>query len=61
MYIDNPEFTILLFAVLIKRAGGITTITQQEIDEVAYNRVLENYNADTNVLTLKYEERKQQS
>lgn len=42
--LNNPVLTTILFAVLVKRLGGIVQITQADIDEVAYNRLDEDAN-----------------
>ena len=43
--LKNPEFTIPLFAILVKRLGGKVTITQSDLDEVQSD-VLEECNMD---------------
>ena len=34
--LNDPRFTLLFFAVLIHKLGGDATITQADIDAVAY-------------------------
>ena len=48
----NPKLTMLFFAVLVDKLGGETTITQKDIDKVAYNSLYENAKEDGSV-TLK--------
>lgn len=36
---NNPVLTTILFAIMVKRLGGKVTITQTDIDDVAYNRL----------------------
>lgn len=38
-YLVDPEYTTLLFAVLVNRLGGEVLITQTDIDEVAFGRL----------------------
>jgi hypothetical protein len=40
---DAHKHTLLFLAVLLNRIGGSTTITQSEIDAVAYNRLYEKW------------------
>lgn len=47
--LNNPQLTILLFAVLVKRLGGRAEITQTDIDAVAYNRLIEHGREDGSV------------
>lgn len=39
--LDDSTLAKLLFAVLVKRLGGKVTITQKDIDEVAYSTLNE--------------------
>lgn len=39
--LNKPELTVILFAVLVKRLGGKVEITQADIDDIAYNRLIE--------------------
>ena len=43
---NNPTLTMLVLAVLVKRLGGATEITQADIDDVAFNRLDENSHGD---------------
>lgn len=45
-HLHDPELTVLLFAVLVKRLGGKVLITQSDIDKVAYNRLEEKGHED---------------
>lgn len=44
--LNDPRLTTLLFACLVKKLGGRALITQADIDEVAYNRLMEDGRAD---------------
>jgi hypothetical protein len=44
--LNDPKFTTIIFAVIVKKLGGSVTITQADIDEVAYNRLEEKGNMD---------------
>ena len=39
--LNNPHLTTILFAILVKRLGGKALITQADIDDIAYNRLME--------------------
>lgn len=39
--LNNPELTTILFAILVKRLGGVVKIVQADIDDIAYNRLIE--------------------
>jgi hypothetical protein len=39
--LNDPKLTTLLFAILVKRLGGKVEIAQADIDDVAFNRLLE--------------------
>lgn len=39
--LNDPVLTKLLIAVMVRKLGGSISITQSEIDEVAYNRLEE--------------------
>jgi len=39
--LNNPRLTTILFAILVKRLGGKTEITQADIDDIAFNRLEE--------------------
>lgn len=39
--LNNPRLTIILFSILVKRLGGKAQITQADIDDIAYNRLVE--------------------
>ena len=44
--LNNPQFTTILFAILVKRLGGRAEITQADIDDIAYNRLEEEGRSD---------------
>jgi hypothetical protein len=39
--LNNPELTTILFAILVKRLGGMAVITQADIDDIAFNKLEE--------------------
>lgn len=39
--LNDPHLTTLLFAIMVKQCGGIVTITQADIDVVAYGKLIE--------------------
>jgi len=39
--LNDPDLTTILFAILVKRLGGDVTITQADIDDIAYGRLVE--------------------
>lgn len=43
--LHNPALTTILFAVMVKRLGGRVKITQSDIDDIAYSRLLESADA----------------
>lgn len=45
-YLNDPQFTTLLFASLVKRSGGNVLISQSDIDEVAYCLLVEEGRSD---------------
>lgn len=55
--LNDPTVSMLVIAALVKRLGGDVTITQQEIDEVAYNRVYEQVPAAGGEIRLLYSEK----
>ena len=44
--LNDPALTTLLFAILVNRLGGKAVITQADIDEVAFNRLVEQGHED---------------
>jgi len=44
--LNDPKFTTIIFAAIVKKLGGSVTITQADIDEVAYNCLEEKGNMD---------------
>lgn len=48
-HLNNPIFTTLLFAIMVKRLGGIVEITQADIDAVAFNRLEEEGREDGSI------------
>jgi len=56
----NPGLLILLLAVLIKRAGGSVTITQEEIDSVAFGQLHEYSLPEANAIELQLVDRTKQ-
>lgn len=39
--LSNPKLALIVIASLVKRLGGNVTITQADIDAVAYGRLIE--------------------
>lgn len=61
---DKPSLTVdgvpmLMLAIMVKRAGGEAQITQQDIDSVAFGRLIEERYQDGSIV-FKYEERTKQ-
>lgn len=44
--LNNTNLTMLVIAALVKRVGGRATITQTDIDIVAYNKLKEIHTDD---------------
>jgi hypothetical protein len=40
-YITDPQLTVILFSILVKRLGGAVQIYQSDIDDIAFNRLEE--------------------
>lgn len=40
-YLNDPVITKLLIGVMVKRLGGNVTISQADIDDIAFNRLEE--------------------
>lgn len=47
--LNNPNLTTILFAIMVKRLGGRVEITQADIDDIAYNRLLEDGREDGSI------------
>lgn len=45
-HLNDPNLTIILFAILVKRLGGNVTITQADIDDIAYGHMVEEGHED---------------
>lgn len=58
--LNDPHLTVILFAILVKRLGGKTTITQADIDAIAYN-LLEEEGRDDGSIEFRLVERKRTS
>lgn len=58
--LDDPTVKMLVIAILLKRLGGKATITQADIDDVAYNRILEEGHGDGSI-ELRFAERDKSS
>ena len=54
--LNDPKLTTILFAILVKRLGGKTTITQVDIDDIAYN-ALEEEGKDDGSIEFRFIER----
>lgn len=56
--LDNHTLALLVISILVHRAGGSVTITQADVDSVAYGRLLEAMDvAPGSPLELVYESR----
>lgn len=44
--LNNPVLTTILFGILVKRLGGRVQITQADIDDIAFNQLLEDGRPD---------------
>ena len=44
--LNDPKLTTILFAILVKKVGGSITITQADIDDIAYQQLVERGNED---------------
>ena len=55
-HLDDRTTRILIVAALVKKLGGKVNITQDDVDEVAYNELIETGEED-NSLTFTYIER----
>lgn len=58
-HLDNPNIRLLLVSIMVKRLGGTVTITQEDINEVAYNQLIEKVSNDGS-LTFTYVEHPRQ-
>lgn len=58
--LSNPELTLIILAVMVKRLGGNVSIVQADIDDVAYNRLIEE-GFENGRLELRLEERSRSS
>lgn len=41
--VSDNQLNLLVIAVLVQKLGGKVTVTQQEIDQVAYNRLIDEF------------------
>ncbi len=48
--LHDPQFTTLLFSVMVNKLGGAAEITQDDIDAVAYNRLEEEVREDGSIV-----------
>lgn len=48
-YLNNPYLAIIFLAILVKKLGGNVTVTQVDIDDIAYSKLFENGNEDGSV------------
>ena len=55
-HLDDRTTRILIAAALVKKLGGKVSITQDDVDEVAYNELIETGEED-NSLTFTFIER----
>ena len=58
--LENPILTTILFSILVKRLGGSVKITQEDINDVAYNHLEEEGLPDRSII-FTYVERKKNS
>lgn len=59
-YFNDRQLVILVTAVLVEKLGGRITITQKDIDRVAFNRLMEDVDPQNGQITLRIERRSQQ-
>jgi hypothetical protein len=59
-HLDCGVPLMIILAVLLDRLGGEASITQTDIDKIAYGRVLEGEVIETGALALKLEQRTKQ-
>lgn len=51
-FMEDPKLVMIVISVLVKQLGGRAVITQKDIDEVAFNRIIEEQEDETLTLTL---------
>lgn len=59
-HLDNSGFAMIVLGILVKRLGGEVQITQADIDDVAYCRLLECDSPTQGTLTFTFEQRTSQ-
>ena len=47
--LNNPGLRNILFAIMVKRLGGTAFISQADIDQVAYTRLMEKGKSDGSI------------
>lgn len=57
-HLNDPNLRTVLFAIMVKRLGGTVTINQDDINDVAYDQLIEKGN-DDHSLTFTYVQRVQ--
>lgn len=40
-FFDDYQLTVIIVSILVSRLGGSVDISQQDIDDIAYNRLIE--------------------
>jgi len=58
LYLDDVGFCKIALSILVKRMGGVVTISQADIDGVAFNRIHEEHMSD-GTLRLRFEQKGQ--
>ncbi len=48
-YFDDPLFTMAVIGVLLMRAGGKATFTQEDFDMIAHRKMIEDYDGNGTV------------
>jgi hypothetical protein len=56
-YLDEHGTLLILFAVLVQKLGGEVTVTQKEIDEVAFCRLIEDKEPNSTEISFKVAQR----
>jgi len=44
--LNDVNLTTILFAILVKKLGGDITITQDDVNDISYNRLMEHVHGD---------------
>lgn len=55
--LDDAAFTMMILAIMVKRLGGEVRITQTDLDDIAFGRLLEHDSPTGGFLAITYEQR----